>query len=420
MFSFFKAFLFHRTGRVWIEGSLNAFTYSVWPARNFYIMKNLFSCCIASLFFLFSIHKGYCQITISQMPLSSLSCQVNDAWNLSVFNPYQKPVRIVLQAEVRMNGESAADLSSGTLEIQPGATLLNKKNVSGSKLNYTNKDLAEIEASTGSLPPGNFEFCVWASCVDPDCDGLGNAVGKGAMCMSVTIVPSSPLILIFPENKSELEINRPAFSWAPSVIFSRSLSSEYEFSLVQMEEGQSAQEAIVRNRPLVNTRGLRNTIFQYPPDLMPLEYNQNYAWQVKSWIGNTPLNSSEVWQFRIPKDTVPEVLDTIRFCELRKTLDATVYSYKKSDNLYFIFREKYNNTDLNFKIYDARRTVVANEVIRLIDTDKQRDKDAGDLKSLGDNKYQIPLNQYYLEPGFYTLEVYTLSNETWLLKFEIK
>ncbi|MCH8487321.1 MAG: hypothetical protein LAT75_10695, partial [Candidatus Cyclonatronum sp.] len=128
-----------------------------------------------------------------------------------------------------------------------------------------------------------------------------------------------PPTLISPPDEGIVSLQTPVFVWTPVVGFP-GLSSEYEFLLVELFEGQNPADGLIENQPHHETI-LSQTTLVYTPDLFPLEQGRRYAWQVtaRDVTGELPFvrdGRSEVYEFRFGEpqeedEQVPAVLEKI-------------------------------------------------------------------------------------------------------------
>ena len=69
-----------------------------------------------------------------------------------------------------------------------------------------------------------------------------------------------------------------------------SAKSSRSFMLVAVNKGQTAEEALLENTPIVQEKYIRSYYIQYPCDAPPLEFGE-YAWQIKNADGKTLLTT---------------------------------------------------------------------------------------------------------------------------------
>ena len=134
--------------------------------------------------------------------------------------------------------------------------------------------------------------------------------------------------------------------------------SDLSFVLVAMEDGQTAEDAVLINSPLFKKEGIQSYYVHYPLDAPPLEYGE-YAWQVKNANGKVLLTT----QFRVGSEKssgyeIP-VPDNV-WMYLKEKQDGS-YHLAFDMALYIHYTEPYEvstNQKLRFCIYDSHRNVV--------------------------------------------------------------
>ena len=175
----------------------------------------------------------------------------------------------------------------------------------------------------------------------------------------------------------------------------------YSFKLVQLREKQSAENGISRNRPLYSGSGIVGVNQFFPAEISDLIPGNRYAWQVIAHLGKTPIQSSEVWEFKIPKPE--EIIQPMPFVRL-KTTDDQVYS--ALNELKFIYTNEGTSTSLDYAIYTSDNKLVKQKLPEL-------------ALEYGENSFRINLTDYHLEhKEEYILKVRNVNKEIYILKFK--
>src|SRR6185312_11982507 len=99
--------------------------------------------------------------------------------------------------------------------------------------------------------------------------------------------------LAYPENESTIVVTNPVFIWLPPPNSGGTMIT-YAIRLVKVLSGQTPQEALFQNPPLLNLGGLTNTFLSYPVDAPPLENNGQYAWQVAASSAGKGLGEADI------------------------------------------------------------------------------------------------------------------------------
>src|SRR5690606_22357514 len=112
--------------------------------------------------------------------------------NVAIVNSGPNSIEIKLYGQIfNEKNEKVVDFVSNSFIVSTGANIITPLNPGLSEINYSNQVISEIEAKTGVFPSGAYRICVWTSCVDPDCGGLGKTIG---------VVESPPCVMIQVEN----------------------------------------------------------------------------------------------------------------------------------------------------------------------------------------------------------------------------
>jgi hypothetical protein len=367
----------------------------------------------ARKFFIFFIllHAGFLQAQV-QVEFGSLNEYIfstKEALNLVLVNNNAKAFPVFIQGKITdAGGELVAEFKSAEVFLNVGANIITPMNTAMSDVNFHNSDIAEIEQRSGTYPSGNYQVCVWLTCVTDDCSGAGrNAVGmEQAKCMPVHIENPTPLILATPENDSEIEEKRPLFTWIPPSPVAGSSGLNYTMVLVEMMEGQNKADALSQNRPLIEAEGVGNPSLIFPSDLPELEPGKTYAWQVQAFVGKTPIAKSEQWKFKVKKDSIDrkKISRDMSYIEIQGQSGAAVFYGVGILKLRHVVRLE--SGSIKLKVTDAAGKVVRlNQEIFTINP--------------GDNRLDLDLegSMNFKDGKTYILTGHLLNGELFIIKF---
>jgi len=310
------------------------------------IRSKIFLCLIVLIFFTFNT-KG--QVSIQLNPPIANSFSSADVWNMGVQYIGQTPVTVRFVGKVSdEKGKPLVSLISSNVILQPGLQLFNKNTLQTATLNYQNAYAGNYEKTSGQLPPGKLQYCVYVECMETpsNCIQKLNPENSPGSCQTLDLQPPTPLLLASPEDESKIKIKRPNFSWIPPMPIGQNPDLKYEMTLVKMNKKQKAEDAIVRNRPIYKEAGLAQTFLPFPANLTDLEIGEKYAWTVKAFLGDIFITQAEVWEFE-----VVEELEAKTFVNVHNANSGIHYCEDKID---FIFIERYRANSLNYKIIDSR------------------------------------------------------------------
>lgn len=160
-------------------------------------------------------------------------------------------------------------------------------------VNRIQRRLRNTVIRTGALPEGTYLVTVEAEPEDPFISSLPGTA-------QFTVRFAEPPLVVAPLDGVVISQPYPIFSWLP-VISPVSAGIEYHVVIVELMSGQSSQEAILGNRPILSTT-TTSTVLVYGPENLPLEKGRTYAWQLTAAdpVGNLPISDggrSEIQTF---------------------------------------------------------------------------------------------------------------------------
>ncbi len=163
--------------------------------------------------------------------------------------------------------------------------------------------VARLVQQNGFFPQGNYEY----SFIITDLISVSN--DEYEQTFQYELTPSAPLNLIEPYNEDKICDKKPVLSWQPYIPYISGVM--YQLQMVEIKNQQNAVEALNYNLPVINQKGIMNSMMPYPSNSNDLQQGKKYAWQVTAYKDQTVLNRSEVWEFIMDcKDsvvaTVPE------------------------------------------------------------------------------------------------------------------
>ncbi len=363
---------------------------------------------IGLLIFFFS-NSITSQVIINFNSINEYMFKTKEALNFTAINSSLKPVEVNFYGKItNQDGESIVEFKTEPFLLNPGSNFITPMTVSIRDVNYYINDIAEIEEKTGTYPSGNYFVCVWTNCATPDCNGSGSEIGRTEqpVCVKIHIENPTPLLLSYPEDNSEILETRPIYTWIPPGPIASSANLNYSFNLVQINDGQTKQDALALNRPLIKLDGLGSPMLVHSYDLPALEEGKSYAWQIVAFVGKSYFASSEQWKFRVKKDT-------INFKLIPKNLSYIEITGQTGNAMYYAVDFLKIKNEVRFK----SGTIVLSF----------KDKSGNSIKinnsnfviKPGDNRLDLNLkNELKFRHGeVYELTGYLLSGELFTIKF---
>lgn len=304
-------------------------------------------------FHLFSIG----QISINLKQGNPYWFRPNDVWNVLVTSTLELNVKIQVYI-TKADGNQVYFSESQAVHLKVGANSYTSGTVQTSFSQTFDNALKNWLLIHNSLPPGSYKLCYKLICVNPDCDGNGSGtIGPDQIfCSNIKIQTPTPLLLNTPNNESQIKDQTPLLTWIPP----SPVSSEVSYSLVlaPILEGQSREEAILINRPIIKKAGIKNVLLNYPQDLPDLEIGQKYAWQVNAELFGEIISTSKVWEFEIIADTLKEKPIISQYIKLKTITENELISVENCLKLDYI-EEKERRSFLKVEVFNEKNKKIA-------------------------------------------------------------
>ncbi|NCA84329.1 MAG: hypothetical protein EOM83_02000 [Clostridia bacterium] len=258
--------------------------------------------------------------------------QIEDIWNLTLFNTTNQTLSVYLHGTVEEDGEGLIfEGTSAIFELPPNFSgRVNPRDLEPADAGYANGDYEEYVLRTGTMPEGTYTFCV----------AVFNSITDlqlGIDCYTQFIIPFTPPELISPEYESIVIEPFPFFLWLPPMPLNPANSFVYQLKVVEQLDDQLPFEAMEANPAFFIQQNIQNTSFQLPVSARPFEIGNKYAWQVTAFIGmygKDEIGKSEVWSFEKIEVIEPpdaELPDCDLYSiEFKKTITGDSCYYKLS------------------------------------------------------------------------------------------
>lgn len=245
-----------------------------------------------------------CVAVYSQSDGFSIGLATVDAGNLNKKTLFDYQVtstansarNLLLKGKVKYRNQPYSVAYSLRLLIQPGVNNISEY-ASRAVLEYSSTSVRELFELFDRLPEGTLQYCVTLSSADGESTIAGVedcTFGKSEEIFLIN--------LIDPEHKAELYELNPMLSWVANYPFASSLA--YKIKVVEMKKDQNAINAIKRNNPVYEEKGLMQMSVNYPIYAKPLQVGSTYAWTVDAYYKDLLLGGAEPWQFKIIEDTI--------------------------------------------------------------------------------------------------------------------
>ncbi len=297
-------------------------------------------------------------------------------------------------------GEPIARSVTNPLDLAPRQVIGQNELWWSSQVVFGSVPAAAALRQTGLLPPGEYNLCFEFNTLD--------GTRAGVTCSEKRATPLSQFRLLFPSDGARVTERQPILSWEPALGFvSEPGDLRYELHLTQLRPGQSPQEAIERNAPLLTRAQLTTTSLLYPAGAPELQPKATYAWRVNVYNGRGVLANSATWRFTLQqKDVAEETPQAGGYVMVATTPDRQFCVFDRAVNLAFDNNE--GVTDLEYTIVDVG------------DTD-WKPKSYPPLPRVvpGLNTFSIPVNRLGLKKDRrYQLQFTTPRGQAYFLRFK--
>jgi hypothetical protein len=339
------------------------------------------------------------QITLTtQLPNSGMLLK-EQLWNMVIINNGNDIAELKLQIDVRdiLLGQSVINASSGKIVIGKGMKIISIKDLQPVMYNYV-----ATEFSGNYLPCGSYVISYH----------LLQETAKGDIPVAdeiekLNVTPLSPPLLTTPLDKSNIETVYPQFTWMPPAPMQMFNPLVYDITVVAIEEGQSAKEAIEFNKPVYINTNIQSPSEKMPSSFEQLQQGKTYAWQVVARSGMAYAIPTEIWVFTIGKDSVAKIIEQAPYIKI-STANTEVTVAQQG-----IVKMEYNNVcsdkKLTFVVYKASEREKSNK--QLIKFDLSLNEGQNLLL------YDITKKAKLDEKTVYEIAVINSRGEEWLMKF---
>lgn len=279
------------------------------------------------------------QVAITLFPSPANQFFIDNLWNTTIINASASAISAQVEFVIRDNASSPIlTIHTPSVNLTSGINHITSVEAQSGKWTWGNSTASLMLQQIGKLPFGAYSFCVSVFSVNNKL--LGNN------CEERDIKPISPPQLSSPHNEEEITVTNPLLVWIPPLPM-LDINISYALRLVEVSSGQSPQEALLQNPPLLNLQNLSGINLNYPADAQALQQGHEYAWQVGASYQNYNLGTTDIWTFKIKK-TVEKEEDAVIYPVASKTSDAKFYV--SHGIFHFGYDNKANEKNLTYTI----------------------------------------------------------------------
>lgn len=354
-----------------------------------------------------------CFIATSLLAQITLALQVPQAgillkpqlWNAVITNSYSssKQLYIGLTLSKVSTGEPVITALTNQFACPSGTFVVQESSVSPITYDYLTSNVTDRNPE-GYLPAGSYVACYSVFEIQ---ENGGTPLAEE--CIPVTIEPVSPPILNIPFDQEIIHTLLPQFTWIPPTPVDIFSNLNYDFVLVEVQEGQGYADAIQQNLPVYSTN-CNDAYLNYPSSALSLDTGKTYAWQITAKNENEFAAQSEIWTFTIKDTILGNGQVSSSFIKLKRDLDASISLSIK--NLLVYYENDAGDSSVLYNIYDIDSHSQNQGNAQLVDSGQI-------ILSPGVNLITLFPNQIgNLESGKeYLFQLYTSRNEIWSTKF---
>ncbi|MBS1973606.1 MAG: hypothetical protein JST13_04595 [Bacteroidetes bacterium] len=357
--------------------------------------------CFAIFFFLLSEVQSQLSMSVHEPPSGLV--QKNQLWNITLIWSSNTSINVKISLSLLDVKENQPVLRAmtRTFLLVNGINQLKASDVEPVDYNYLSPAFDLNSMPQSLLPVGSYRACYTVYSDDK--------ISEGALlsedCFNFQVDPLSPPQLSLPADSSSLETPYPQFNWlppAPIILFN---DLNYDLLVTEVQEGQTAPEAIQENLPIYSAFRISAPFNNYASSNKSLDTGKLYAWRIIAKNGDAFIAQSEVWTFRIASK------DSVRVSPIIGT-----YLELKNDGVPV-------NTDvitgkiLGFKFYSYDSS--HNGIIRFTDSKGKLTKEIKRVIQYGNNFLVIDLGNSFKPDETYSIQIEDLQHSLYKGAFRI-
>lgn len=327
---------------------------------------------------------------------------------LNILNQQSTAAQVILESVVyNSNNQAVLTVKTMPIWLKPGLNSLGNQTISFASVRYATTKQAEYVQNTKRMPSGIYRFCTTLY-------GVKNTEALDYLCEDLQADLTNFLVLSYPMDRDSIMVKNPLLVWNHSEPFDVLMPGEYyRLMLVELKEGQTAEDGLNMNIPLFTKDFVSAHQVQYPVDAPELKAGFHYGWQVQKVTNSLITNKSEAWEFIVP---ITKEVEHQKYAALQREVNAA-FTTVTSTKLYFHFIEEYKSSQaLKCKIYaNNENTYEPNAGKTLMNVDEIQETA---IKKEGNGRFEIDLKNLNLATDqFYTLEAENEKKEKFYLKF---
>lgn len=363
-------------------------------------MYKRFSCLAI---FVFSLLAARSQLSVSLHEPPSGVVQKSQLWNITLIWSGNTSTNVTIGLSLFDTKENQPVMTAFTrpVSLVNGVRQLRASDVEPVEYNYLSPAFDISRMSDAFLPVGGYRACYTLYTGERNTE----AIVLSEDCFNFEVDPLSPPQLNFPADSAIVETSYPQFNWLPPtpvILFS---DLNYDLLVTEVQQGQTAMEAIQENLPVYSAFHLTSIVNNYPASDKSLDTGKVYAWRIIAKNGEAFSAQSEVWTFSIASKNT----------EQRAPVNGT-YLELKNDNSY-VNTAIITGKVLGVKFYSYDKT--HDGVISFSDNKGQLVKQVTRMIQYGNNFLVFELDHSFTQDEMYSIQIRDLQNSLYKGSFII-
>ncbi len=309
-------------------------------------MKNISMTYGVLVFLIFFGFQSVAQVIIQPQVPSQGIVQQSQLWSLLVINNENNPLRASIELVFEDQNTHVKVLSgrTGVLFFPKGVNQITTANLGSVQYEYLNGG-----SPGGLLPIGRFDACYT---LFPEENKLSSPISPE--CVPVTVEPFSPPQLVVPEDGAVENTSYPVLNWLSPMPTAMFTDLNYKLIITEVYNGQAPTLAIQRNPVLYVQDQIKQTSLVYPSSYVALQPGKTYAWQIIAQNGSTWSQATDVWSFKIKKDSILFFLDNAAYPHLQRGAGSSLYG--ASEKIKFSYENEAGDSAITARLVQKQGT----------------------------------------------------------------
>ena len=322
-------------------------------------------------------------------------------FDFQVTSGLNTPKNVLLKGTVKYRNQPYKISYTLKFLAQPGVNNI-AEHAHRAVFEYSSTSVKELFELFDRMPEGTLQYCVTLNSADGESTFAGAedcTFGKNEDLFLINLVD--------PENKAELYELNPMLSWVANYPFASSLA--YKIKVVEMKKDQNAINAVKRNNPVYEEKGLMQMSVNYPIYAKPLQVGSTYAWTVDAYYKDLLLGGAEPWQFTIVEDSILKSV----------SLNPAYIDLEKESGIYQLYAP--GIIKIKYVLKDLKSDSLN---VTLFDRNKKAVPLPKELKQLnaivGDNRFELELKEHLSLSHMkdYVLHLVSATGKTYQVPFK--